>query len=176
MMDTTLRSGGRVYWITGLSGAGKTTLGGLLYGLLAGKKPNVVFLDGDRLRQVFGDDLGHAKQDRLKSAMRNSRLCKMLADQSIDVVCATISMFHECQKWNREQIEGYVEIFLDVPMQILRSRDRKGLYTNDDGQVMGIHIAEERPLKPDITIINDGSQSPDQLLAALSEQLGIVSR
>ena len=58
MMDAT------VYWITGLSGAGKTTIGKLLYKKMKEKHPNTVFLDGDTLRKVFGDDLGYTKEDR----------------------------------------------------------------------------------------------------------------
>ena len=98
---------GSVFWFTGLSGAGKTTIGRLFFGLLRERNPAVVFLDGDILREVFGNDLGHSREERLKSAMRNSRLCKMLSDQGIDVVCATISLFRECQEWNRAHIPGY---------------------------------------------------------------------
>ena len=55
-----------VYWITGLSGAGKTTIGKLLYEKLKSEYPNTVLLDGDTLRRVFGDDLGYTKDERRK--------------------------------------------------------------------------------------------------------------
>ena len=93
-------------WLTGLSGAGKTTIGTLLYQALRERKDNVVFLDGDQLRQVFGDDLGYAPDQRLKSAMRNARLCKLLAEQCLDVICCTISMFDSVRDWNRTNIPG----------------------------------------------------------------------
>ena len=60
--------------------------------------------------------------------MRNARLCRMLASQGADVVCPTISLFHEVQRWNRENIPGYREIYLRVPLDELRRRDRKGIY------------------------------------------------
>ena len=90
---------GTVYWFTGFSGAGKSTLATLFCDRLRGTGRTVVLLDGDRLRDVFGGDLGHSIEDRRRSAMRNSRLCQLLADQGLDVVCATISLFHDCHDW-----------------------------------------------------------------------------
>ena len=121
-------SPGRVFWITGLSGAGKTTLGWELTTRLRAAGRPVTFLDGDALRSVIAEDLGHSKDDRRQSAMRNARLCRLLAEQGGDVVCATISLFHEVQRWNREHISGYREIYLRVPIKELQRRDSKGIY------------------------------------------------
>ncbi|MBE6086957.1 MAG: adenylyl-sulfate kinase [Clostridium beijerinckii] len=162
---------GIVYWITGLSGAGKTTIGKLLYEKLKNEKDNVVFLDGDILREIFGGDLGYSVEDRKKSAMRNSRICKELSEQGIDVVCTTISMFDECRKWNRENIKSYKEIYIKVPMKQLIQRDQKGLYSRAlKGQVknvMGIDIDFEEPKNPNITICNDGSIEPEKLICLI---------
>ena len=166
---------GRVYWITGLSGAGKTTIGKNVFEKLKAKKPNVVMLDGDIVRQAVEDDLGHSPEDRRKSAMRKGRLCKLLADQGIDVVCATISLFHECHRWNRENIRRYSEVYLKVPLDILIKRDSKGIYKKakeeNAANVWGIDIFVEEPIAPDILIDNSGNQSPesiaDQILSAV---------
>lgn len=163
---------GKVYWITGLSGSGKTTIGRLLQGQLLVSKPNVVFLDGDILREVFGSDLGHSREDRLKSAMRNARLCKMLSAQGIDVVCSTISLFYVCQEWNRKNIPGYIEILLDVPIAVLRQRDSKGIYSSDQtGDVVGVDITPEHPRNPDYVIFNDGTIAPEQIVERLLDEL-----
>ena len=103
-------SSGRVFWITGLSGAGKTTVGQELWTRLRAAGRPVTFLDGDALRAVIAEDLGYSAGNRRRSAMRNARLCRLLAEQGTDVVCATISLFHEVQRWNRENILDYREI------------------------------------------------------------------
>ena len=166
---------GRVFWFTGLSGAGKTTVGRHFFELLRADSPAAVFLDGDMLREVFGNDLGHTREERMKSAKRNSRLCKMLADQGIDVVCATISLFRECQDWNRRNIREFHEIYLRVPMDVLIKRDQKQLYSGaahgEVRDVMGVDIAADEPLSPAVIIENDGSLNPADIAVSLYEKL-----
>lgn len=166
---------GTVYWITGLSGAGKTTIGRLLYERIKEKSPNTVFLDGDILRKVFGDDLGYTKEERRKCAMRYSRLCAMLQEQGMNVVCCTISMFDSVREWNRQNISDYVEIYIEVPMDILERRNQKNLY-HDVRQgmtenVAGVDLAAELPKTPDITLSNDGRNNPDQVCRELIKQM-----
>ena len=110
---------GTVYWITGLSGAGKTTIGQLFYEKLKRDFPNTVFLDGDILREVFGADLGYTEMERRKCAMRYARLCDMLQRQDLNVVCCTISMFEAVREWNRRHIDSYKEIYVKVSMDTL---------------------------------------------------------
>ena len=83
---------GVVYWITGLSGAGKTTIGKIFYDRLKKEYPETVFLDGDTLRTVFGGDLGYSREDRIKCAMRYSRMCQMLQKQDINVVICKLNL------------------------------------------------------------------------------------
>lgn len=145
----------------------------MLYEHLLAQKSNVVFLDGDILREVFGNDLGYSKEERLRSAYRNARLCRLLSDQGIDVVCATISLFNEIQQWNRKHIPGYKEIFLDVPLDVLACRGKKQVYeeTAENHSVVGINIQEEKPLNPDLSLINDGSRSPQEIALILIDKL-----
>jgi adenylylsulfate kinase-like enzyme/phosphohistidine swiveling domain-containing protein len=152
---------GRVFWITGLSGAGKTTVGMELWRRLRAAGHAVVFLDGDVMRAVIGEELGHTLAHRRQAAMRNARLCQLLASQGQDVVCATISLFHEVQRWNRANIPGYREIYLQVPMEELRRRDFKGVYASasraDAPNVMGLDLQPEVPESPDLILENHGA-------------------
>ncbi|MEZ3508128.1 MAG: adenylyl-sulfate kinase [Lachnospiraceae bacterium] len=157
---------GTVYWITGLSGAGKTTIGKLLYQKMREMYPNTVFLDGDILRKVFGDDLGSTKEERRKCAMRYARICAMLQEQGLNVICCTISMFDSVRDWNRKNIRNYKEIYIKVTMDTLRERDQKGLYSGltqeKQKDVVGIHMDVEEPKHPDVIIENDGEWMPEQ--------------
>ena len=164
-----------LYWLTGLAGAGKTTIGRELYSLIKAKKSNVVFLDGDVLREVFGKNMDYSTNERIKIAFQYSRLCKLLTEQGIDVICATISMFKECWEWNRDNIPFYHEIYIRVPLDILIKRDQKQLYSRalngEIQQVMGIDIPFDEPGKPDLIIDNDGSKTPNYLANYIYQQL-----
>lgn len=166
---------GIVYWFTGLSGVGKSTLAAEFHKRLSAGPRTAVFLDGDTLREVFGNDLGHTRADRLKSAMRNARLCKFLSEQGLDVVCATISLFHECQDWNRRHIAGYREIYVEASLDVLKARDPKKIYAKASAgemtDVAGVHFTVETPKSPDIRITNDGSDTPLKVVDGLWAQL-----
>ena len=153
---------GTVYWITGLSGAGKTTIGEIFFGFLHRQKENVLFLDGDTLREVFGNDLGYGREDRLRCAMRYSRLCRLLSEQGQDVVLRTISMFHEVRDWNRQNIGKYKEIYIEVSMEVLKQRNQKGLYRSGS-DVVGVDLELELPENPDLVLKNDGALPPQAM-------------
>jgi adenylylsulfate kinase len=148
-----------VIWLIGLSGSGKTTLGKEICSLLKAEHLNTVFLDGDMVRAISGNDLGHTIEDRWQNAQRVSRLCFELERQGIHVVCAILSIFHESQRWNRENLSSYKEIFLDVSMDTLKRRDIRGLYArvfnHEENNVVGVDIEFTPPYAPDLIINND---------------------
>lgn len=162
----------KVYWFTGLSGAGKTTIGRLWYEKLKESGENVVFLDGDELRQAIADDLGFTEADRRKSGMRNAKLCALLARQGLTVVCCTISMFDSIREWNRKNIPGYFEVYVKVSMDTLHQRDQKNLYTQENTDVAGMHFEVEKPKNPDLILENDGSYRPEEQVRFLWEASG----
>lgn len=144
---------GRVYWITGLSNSGKTTIGTALYYDLRKKGVNVVILDGDLLKVISSGSeiVAYDDRNRLIRARRYSTMAKLLADQGLWVIVCTRALFEEIREWNRKNIRGYIEVFLDVPLEILRKRDRKGLILPDNNAQL--------PKDPDITVNNDGGIS-----------------
>ena len=150
---------GTVFWLTGLSGSGKTTIGTALTEHLRSQGYTIILLDGDHLREITGNIFGHHREQRLQASLLYGRLCHMIAAQNINVVCATISLFHETQQWNRKNIPHYLEIFVDVPIAELIKRDSKKIYSRaKEGtleHVVGIDIAPEYPKNPDLIIKND---------------------
>ncbi|MDD5999635.1 MAG: adenylyl-sulfate kinase [Lachnospiraceae bacterium] len=164
---------GTLYWITGLSGAGKTTIGNALYYELKQKQDNLIILDGDILKKLVGDSLGYSKEDRRKRACYYSNLCKILTDQGISVIICTIAMYDSVREWNRENIERYVEVFLRVSKDILLKRDRKGLYSgHSKGKIVnvaGMDQGVEFPKHPDIIIENDGTRTVAECVKEIVE-------
>lgn len=167
-------TGGTVYWITGLSGAGKTTIGKALFTHLREIKRGVVFLDGDTMREVFGSRFGYDENDRRMLAMQYARLCKMLADQGLDVVCATMSLFDACRDWNRGNIGKYIEVYVRVPIDELKRRDQKGLYSRGNQGVIGIDFPFEEPKTPDIVIDNGGKPDVEMVCSEILAYMNLA--
>jgi glutamine kinase len=159
---------GRVYWITGFSGSGKSAVGRSLWTRLREAGRPAVFLDGDAVRGFLAPDLGYRIEDRRRSATRNSRICQLLANDGVDVVCSTISLFHDIQRWNRDNIRDYKEIYLRVPLKELERRDAKAIYSRARNailaSVVGLDVAADEPANPDLVIDNYDEISADDAL------------
>ena len=165
---------GTVYFFTGLSGAGKTTIGGLLYRRMKAKRNDVVLLDGDQLRRLsFHKKSGYTTEERRRGAYYNFEMCKMLADQGIDVVLCSISMYNDCRAWAAEHIENYREIYVKAARETLYRRDQKGLYSSGAKNVVGVDLLCEEPEAPDIVIENDGAESPEEIVDRLEVFFGL---
>ena len=154
-----------LFWITGLSGSGKTTIGMKLAKQLKDRGLPVIFLDGDILREVFNNQFNHDRDSRKTASMQYAKLCRMLVNQHINVVCSTISLFHDTHEWNRKHIPNYLEIFIDVPLHELAKRDIKNIYSRAQSgelkNIVGIDIKPEFPKQADLVIQNHADSSPE---------------
>jgi adenylylsulfate kinase-like enzyme len=162
---------GTVYFFTGLSGAGKTTIGGLFYRRLKAKKNDVILLDGDLIRPVYNEDIGYGDADRLKGACRTFRVARMLAEQGIDVVVCSICMYQSVRDWNRVNLARYKEIYIKAARETLLRRNQKGLYRTGTN-VVGVDLPFDEPKSPDIVIPNDGSETPEAIVSRLEAAFG----
>ena len=174
---------GQVIWITGLSGAGKTTLSEELNFRLQKNNLPSILLDGDVLRNIFINTLenkpSYGRNARINLAMKYGLLSKTLSNQGFTVIIATISMFNEIYVWNRKNLKNYFEVYLKVPLDELNLRDPKKIYQRyKDGKlknVAGLDLTVDEPLSADLIYDFDLQpflwDSPKYLINSLMEEL-----
>ena len=167
-----------VFWITGLSAAGKTTLAKLVVSRLHSLGQPVVLLDGDLLREAMGSSHGHDREGRLGLAYKYAGLAKMIAIQDVTVVVSAVALFKEIHKWNRNNLPGYFEVFIKVNLDELRKRDPKGIYASyDKGQiknVAGLDLDVDEPKNPDLLIEYSPGQTPEMAFEKLWKRFEAV--
>ena len=173
------KKAGRVVWITGLSGAGKSVLAAALVARLRMIDDEILLLDGDELRKVFGatpvNAQNYGRDKRMALAMQYAHLCNILAKQGFTVVIATISLFKEVHEWNRANLQGYFEAYLRVPLEELRRRDPKGIYRGFDAgeikDVAGLDLPFDEPNSSDWILEFLPGQSVEESANELLNQL-----
>lgn len=161
-----------IIWITGLSGAGKTTVAHEVQRRLRRLGHPAIVLDGDGLRAAIDDPaVGHDPHGRRANAYRIARVARMLAEQDLIVVVATMSLFHEIHTWNRQHLRGYFEVYLDANESTRIGRDPKGIYrraaAGAESNVGGWDIPVEPPRRPHRRVLNDGG--PDSIVPIAEE-------
>lgn len=164
---------GAVIWICGLAGAGKTTIAKEVFMLLEKKYKNMIFLDGDEIREIFGRS-GFSREERLEVARLIAKLCVFLSKSGLIVVCATISLFNEIYAYNRTHISHYFEVFVECSMEELLRRDKKSLYSQalkgEVSNVMGVDLAYDAP-NAHYVLKNDIADELDSKVSKLYSQV-----
>jgi len=146
-------------WLTGVSGAGKTTLALALASRLREKDVPVEVLDGDEVRAALSPDLGFTKPERDDHIRRVAWVSRLLTNHGIVVIAATISPYRSIRNWCREFLTPFVEVFLDCPIAIAEGRDVKGLYARARaGEITtftGLDDPYEPPDRPEVYLRTD---------------------
>jgi adenylyl-sulfate kinase len=174
---------GFTIWLTGLSGAGKTTISELVAKTLRERGLPVEVLDGDVVRTNVCKGLGFSKEDRDENVRRVGYICHWLNDaKGAAVVAAFISPYRAARDELRERIGRFVEVYVECPIETLVERDVKGLYkkalAGEIENFTGINDPYEPPLDPDIVVRTD-RETPEESAAkvvASLEQIGYLPR
>ncbi|MDA3967585.1 MULTISPECIES: adenylyl-sulfate kinase [Helicobacter] len=166
---------GLVIWLCGLAGSGKSTIGRALSQKLREKIPNVVYLDGDELRDLLGA-YGYDREGRIEVALKRSKFAHFLSSQGQVVVVTTISLFDEIYQYNRETLKNYLEVYVKCDLEELKRRDQKGLYSKalngEIRDVVGIDIAYDNP-NADVVIENSEQNNLDKKLDEILKRVTI---
>ena len=135
--------------------------------------PQLVMLDGDVVRQTFGNDLTHCESDRVLQVQRLRSMAKVMGDQDLIVLVAVLYSHPALLAWNRENLPGYFEVYLNSSIELVMERDDKGLYVAAaEGRmknVVGVDIPWHEPKTPDLILEGNSGMTPDQLACTLIE-------
>ena len=152
---------GRVVWLTGLSGAGKSSIATELERELFNLGRQVYVLDGDNIRHGLGSDLGFSPKDRTENIRRIGEVAKLFADAGVICVTAFISPYRADRDLVRRiMTEGrFIEVFVNAPLEVCEQRDPKGLYAKararEIKEFTGVSAPYEEPVNPEISLRTD---------------------
>jgi sulfate adenylyltransferase len=171
--DNKTKSGFTIF-ITGLSGAGKSTTARALYAALSATEERpVVLLDGDAVRKHLSPDLGFSREDREANLKRAGLMAKEITEKGGIAICAFIAPYERSRRANRELISqhgGYIEVYLSTPLEVCEKRDPNGLYAKARQGLIkyftGIDDPYEAPKNPEITI-DTSDLTPDQVVTRI---------
>lgn len=150
---------GFAVWFTGMSGAGKSTLAEALAARLRAQDAIVELLDGDVVRTHLSQGLGYSREDRDINIRRIGFVAELLARNGVIVIVAAISPYDAAREAVKEKIGDFVEVYVECPIDVLTSRDTKGLYkraiAGEIGHFTGISDPYEAPRNPAVVVHSD---------------------
>ncbi|MBZ0286000.1 MAG: adenylyl-sulfate kinase, partial [Anaerolineae bacterium] len=165
---------GFTLWLTGLSGAGKTTIALELEQQLRERGLLVERLDGDTVREGLTRDLGFSKADRDKNIERVSFVAKLLSRNGVGVIASFISPYREARQNVRENSTNFIEVYVNAPLDVCAARDVKGLYAKafagELKEFTGVSDPYEAPEAPEIEVHTD-RETPQESAAKIIDYL-----
>ena len=177
---------GFTLWMTGLSGAGKTTLTTRIVRELRNQGLAIEVLDGDEVRTNLSKGLGFSKEDRDTNIRRIGYVSRLLSRNGVGVITAAISPYRAIRDEVRRSIEAdgavFIEVYVKCPIQVLAERDVKGLYkkalAGEIKEFTGVSDPYEEPLAPEVVVSTDQEtveESAHKILRALARR-GLLPR
>ena len=178
---------GFTLWLTGLSGAGKTTLAQEVVRELRNHRLSVEVLDGDEVRTNLSKGLGFSKEDRDTNIRRIGYVSRLLSRNGIGVISAAISPYRAIRDEVRSSIERdgaqFIEVYVKCPINVLAERDVKGLYkkalAGEIKEFTGVSDPYEEPLDPEIVVETDREsiqQSAAKIIDVLERRVIVGDR
>src|SRR5215217_2714087 len=165
---------GFTLWFTGLSGAGKTTIGEIVEKEIKDRGLRVEVLDGDIVRTNLSKGLSFSRDDRNINVLRIGFVANLLTRNGVGVIVSTLSPYNEARDQVRRRIVDFVEVVVDAPLEVCADRDVKGLYkkafAGEIEQFTGVSDPYEPPNAPDLVLKTD-EESPEESAQRVIEKL-----
>jgi adenylylsulfate kinase len=169
-------------WLTGLSRSGKTTLAESIAGYLASTGSRAEILDGVAVREELGDFFGYSREERMKVNRVLCAMAKLLARHGVIPIVTAITPYQESRDFNRRELNRYLEIYVDCPVEVCMSRDAQGLYRKamrgDLKHFVGVDDPYEVPKTYDLrvhTAAEEPAQSCARAVAFVREAMASLS-
>ena len=164
-----------VIWLTGLSGSGKSTVNKILRELLKKKKIKTILLDGDSIREIYGNDLDFTESDRKIQIKRIQNLAKFFNKHKRIVLVSALYSSESILRRNKKILKGYFEVYLKAPISILKKRDIKNLYKpalkGKIKNVVGVDINWNEPKNSDLIFDQSKKIDPNKIARTIFNKL-----
>ena len=161
---------GILFWITGLSGSGKTTIAKKIKKEISHLYGPTIDLSGNNFRKIFKLNK-YTKKARIEGLLKYLHLCKLIINQKINLIFNLIGMSNRARRWNRKNIDNYVEIYIKADIKKIIKLKKKEIYRKNRKNIVGLDIKAEFPKKPHITINNDFTRSLEVLSKELLDKI-----
>ena len=166
-----------IIWISGISGSGKTTVA---QGIITKYKkilPHLINVDGDLVREFFGEQLPYDESSRIQQIQRVQKICKLLEKQQLILIVSALYSNPKLMQWNRKNFLKYYEIYLEASLDLVKKRDPKSLYKKfEEGKeknIVGLDIPWQAPLKSDLKIKMNEKTSLDDVIKEITYRIDI---
>ncbi len=161
---------GILFWITGLSGSGKTSIANKIHKNISKMYGPSIVISGDNLRKIFELNK-YDYQSRMLNMKKFTKFAKFITDKKINLIFAVVGLIEKPKIWSRKNIDNYIEIYIKTDIKKIIKKNKKKLYHNKKKNIVGISIKPEFPKKYDILINNDFTKSLGELSKILENKI-----
>jgi len=173
-MEILNKKKGILFWITGLSGSGKTTISKKIRKDIIKFYGPTILVSGDDLRKIF-KFIKYTSHDREVLTKKFCNFAKFITEQKINLIFAVVGMVHSARKWNKKNIDNYLEIYIKTNIKSIIKVNKKKIYhKKNSGDIVGVNIKPEFPKKADIIINNNFKRSTDILSKELIQKIRTI--
>ena len=165
-----LKNKKNIFYITGLSGSGKTTIAKKIYKSIKNRYGPTIEVSGDDLRNIFNIKKYDLKNRKI-IAKQFSSFCKYIQSKGFNVLFSTVSLYETVRVWNRKNLKNYCEIYIKADIKKIIKFSSKKIYKNKKRNIVGIHFKPEFPKNPNIIIENDFTKSTNKLSSELFKKI-----